>query len=218
MAFETVPVEGAVDLRVIAECADAPVEDIQSLNPELRRLATPASRTFDLRVPHGKGGELLECIASLPADKRVRFRTHVVARGQTLATIARANGVKAKDIAEANSLSPTRRLRPGTELIIPIPATASPSRRTAREAPSASRTAKATTPLADPRGRVRYRIKRGDTLTGIAAEYGTTVSDLRSWNKLRGSVIAAGPRSRSTPRQPRTRSDIRRLRVASSSM
>jgi membrane-bound lytic murein transglycosylase D len=192
VAVENVPVEGAIDLRVIAECVDTPVEDIQSLNPVLRRLATPASRTFDLRVPHGKGGSLLECIASLPAEKRVRFRTHVVGRGQTLATIARANGVRVKDIAEANSLSATKRLRPGTELIIPIPATATASRRAARDTTRSTRTAQASPPLDDPRGRVRYRIKPGDTLTAIAAEYGVTVGELRSWNKLRGSMIAAG--------------------------
>ncbi len=198
VAFENVPVEGAIDLRVIAECVDTPVEDIQTLNPVLRRLATPASRTFDLRVPHGKGGALLDCIASLPPEKRVRFRTYVVGRGQTLATIARANGVNAKDIADANNLSPTRRLKPGTELIIPIPATAAaPARRASKEtAPEPSRSASAqpaaSSLATDARGRVRYRIKRGDTLAGIAAEYGVSVGDLRSWNNLRGSMIAAG--------------------------
>src|SRR4029453_10567277 len=86
VASENVPIEGAIDLRVIAECVDTPVEDIQSLNPVLRRLAPPGSRTFALRVPHGKGGALLDCIASLPPEKRVRFRTYVVGRGQTLAS------------------------------------------------------------------------------------------------------------------------------------
>ncbi len=52
--FERVPIEGAFDLRVIAECAGEPVEEIRALNPELRRLATPADRTFALRVPAGR--------------------------------------------------------------------------------------------------------------------------------------------------------------------
>src|SRR5262245_11839503 len=197
IAFENVPVEGAIDLRVIAECVDTPVEDIQVLNPVLRRMATPASRTFDLRVPHGKGGALLDCIASLPPEKRVRFRTYVVGRGQTLATIARANGVRPKDIAEANNLPLNRRLKPGTDLIIPIPAaTTTPSRRVSRAAapapPPAAAQSTATSLATDARGRVRYRIKPGDTLTGIAAVYRVTVGELRSWNNLRGSLIAAG--------------------------
>ena len=120
--FERVPIEGAFDLRVIAECAGEPVEEIRTLNPELRRLATPADRTFALRVPAGRGEAVAECVSSLPPEKRVNFRKHVVRRGQTLAGIARANGVAARDIAAANNLPSAKRLRPGTELIIPIPA------------------------------------------------------------------------------------------------
>ncbi len=180
--FERVPIEGALDLRVIAECAGEPVEEIRTLNPELRRLATPADRTFALRVPAGRGMAVTECVSSLPPEKRVNFRKHVVRRGQTLAGIARANGVAARDIAEANNLPPAKRLRPGTELIIPIPAkprVAQVRREAAPEAPDAP-------------GRVRYRIQPGDTLASIAAQYGTTVRELQSWNGLQGTRIAAG--------------------------
>jgi membrane-bound lytic murein transglycosylase D len=120
--FERVPIEGAFDLRVIAECAGEPVEAIRALNPELRRLATPADRTFGLRVPAGRGPAVADCVARLPPEKRVSFRKHVVRRGQTLSGIARAHGASARDVAEANDLKSPRRLRPGTELIIPIPA------------------------------------------------------------------------------------------------
>jgi len=180
--FERVPIEGAIDLRVIAECAGEPVEEVRALNPELRRLATPAGRTFSLRVPVGRGQAVAECVASLPLEKRVTFRKHVVRRGQTLSGIARANGTSARDIAEANNLKSAVRLRPGTELIIPIPAR--PRGAPARQAKADS------TP--DGRARVRYRIQPGDTLLSIAAQYGTTVRDIQASNHLRGSRIAAG--------------------------
>jgi membrane-bound lytic murein transglycosylase D len=179
--YETVPIEGAIDLRVIAECAGEPVDAIRALNPVLRRLATPADRTFVLRVPVGRAQAVGECVASLPPEKRVNFRKHVVRRGQTLAGIARANGTTAREIAEANNLSASKRLRPGTELIIPIPAKATVA--------SARREA---APDRDARGRVRYRIRPGDTLGSIAAEHGTTVRELQEWNNLRGTRIAAG--------------------------
>jgi membrane-bound lytic murein transglycosylase D len=179
--FERVPIEGAIDLRVIAECAGEPVEDIRGLNPELRRLATPADRTFDLRVPPGRAQAVAECVASLPPEKRVNFRKHVVRRGETLAGLGRANGVSAKDIAEANNLPATRRLRPGTELVIPIPA---------KPRVTAARREVAAEP--DARGRVRYRIQPGDTLASIAAQHGTTVRDIQEWNGLSGTRIAAG--------------------------
>ncbi len=168
--FERVPIEGAIDLRVIAECAGEPVESVRALNPELRRLATPADRTFGLRVPAGRGQAVAQCVLSLPPEKRVNFRKHVVRRGQTLSGIARANGVSAVDVAEANNLKSPRRLRPGTELIIPIPAK----------------------PRVAQVRRDSYRIQPGDTLASIAAQHGTTVRELQAWNGLRGSRIAAG--------------------------
>ncbi len=179
--FEQVAIEGAYDLRTIAECAGEPVEDLRALNPELRRLATPADRTFALRVPPGRAKLVSDCIVNLPPEKRVFFRTHVVRRGQTLASVARANGVRVRDVAEANGLSLQKRLRPGTELIIPIPPR-SPVR-AARHEPAPD----------TPEGkRVRYRIKAGDTLGSIAAQYGTTVHELQAWNGLHGTRIAVG--------------------------
>ena len=185
LAYDTVPIRTAVDLRTISECAETTLDTVRTLNPELRRLATP-SRSFDLNVPAGKGTALLECLDKIPADQRVRFRTHTVARGQTLASIARRHGVRAADIAQANGLANGQAVRKGAELIIPIPAE--------RTTTVALRRAGGTTVASSAEGGrpVRYRIKRGDTLSTIASQYGTTVQDLRKWNGLRGSGIAAG--------------------------
>ena len=172
--YDAVPVKGAVDLRVIAECADTGVTTVQSLNPELRRLATPANRTFPVKVPPGRGEQLTSCLASLPAEKRVAFRTHTVVRGQSLNSVARQFGAKPAEIAAANGLSPGKTLARGTELIIPVKAGA------ARELAAGTRTA------------IRHRIRAGETLTAIAQRYNTTVEDLMSWNNLRGTQLAAG--------------------------
>jgi membrane-bound lytic murein transglycosylase D len=188
---DMVPVDGAVDLRVISECAGTALVDVQSLNPELRRLATPANKTFQVRVPEGKGGLLQDCLKALPAEKRVQFRSHVVARGQTLSTIATRYGARTRDIADANGFALTKRLRVGTELIIPIPVDPRAAvRRTAQETkPPAGAEVSAREPQ---QARITYRIKPGDTLAGIASQYGTTVQNLLSWNRLRTTRIAAG--------------------------
>jgi membrane-bound lytic murein transglycosylase D len=202
--FETVAIDGAWDMRVVAECTGTPVETLRDLNPELRRLATPADRRYDLRVPPGKGGGVGDCLASQPADKRHSYRTVVVRKGQTLASIARANGVSAQVVAETNYLSTQRRLRPGTELVIPVaPGKPKAAARTASAAPVAGPTAPSAATAASPvrkaaahaprdRARVQYKIAPGDTLASIAAEHGTTVAKLRTWNGIKGSRIAAG--------------------------
>jgi membrane-bound lytic murein transglycosylase D len=123
-----------------------------------------------------------QCLAELPAEKKLTYRKHVVRRGQTLASIARANGVSAQAIAEANFLVPQRRLRPGTELVIPVPAGK------ARVVPASREAARA----AKDTDHVAYRVQPGDTLSSIAADYGTTVRQLQDWNGLTGTRITAG--------------------------
>jgi membrane-bound lytic murein transglycosylase D len=172
--YDAVPVKGAVDLRVIAECAGTGVSTVQTFNPELRRLATPANRTFRVKVPQGKGEQLAGCLDTLPAEKRVAFRTHVVGRGQTLSSIAKRYGAETKAIASANGLGNGKKLARGAELIIPVKAGA------ARDLAAGTRSA------------VRHRIRTGDTLHALAQRYSTTVADLMSWNKMTGTGIAAG--------------------------
>jgi membrane-bound lytic murein transglycosylase D len=186
LAYDNVPVEGAVDLRVVAECAQSSIGAVQELNPSLRRLTTPADGVFDLRVPSGSGLGVIDCLKSIPREKRVRFRTHVVARGQSFSTIAQSYGVPAKAIAAANGLNLGRPLSVGTELIIPIDPRPTHAPTVAQQEPASPQ------PDLGKAVRVSYRIKPGDTLGTIASQYGTTVQDLEAWNGLHGTRIAAG--------------------------
>jgi LysM repeat protein len=112
-----------------------------------------------------------------------------VARGQTLSTIGRKYGLTASDLAAANGISVRRLLRIGQELIVPYePPQRSASTRSARGP-------RPTAPRVETREdavRLSYRIKRGDTLSGIASQYGTTVKAIQSWNGLRGTRLAVG--------------------------
>jgi peptidoglycan lytic transglycosylase D len=198
---DSVRVTDAVDLRVVAECAGSSLDRVRLLNPALRRLATPAHRSFDVRVPPGTAAATDACLRAIPAERRVAFRAHTVARGQTLASIARQYGTRTTDIAQANGLSPGKKLARGQELIIPVSKRpAAPETRVARAQPappadpSAAVTVEAPTAPAVDGGDVRisYRVKSGDTLSTIARAFKTTISALQSWNGLSGSRISAG--------------------------
>jgi membrane-bound lytic murein transglycosylase D len=189
LVSDGVPIEGAVDLRLISECAGAEVEEIQRLNPQLRRLATPAHRTFDLRVPVGSGDAILDCLERTPPESRVSFRTHVVSRGETLAALSRRYGTPARAIADANGIRSLKRLPRGMELIIPI----SPRTVLTAAGPASETAASPSKRTASLSTAVRYRVRPGDTLSSIASKYRTTVQDLKAWNRgIRGTSIAAG--------------------------
>ena len=189
---DSVLVHDAVDLRVVAECAGSSLERLRLLNPALRRLATPAQRSFDVRVPKGTAAATGACLDAIPADRRVAFRAHVVARGQTLASIARQYGSRTDDILQANGLSARAKLSRGQELIIPVNPRTAASEETRLAAAPASPPAPESPPAGHGKVRVSYRVKSGDTLSTIARAFKTTIGALQSWNGLQGSRIAAG--------------------------
>jgi len=39
-----------------------------------------------------------------------------------------------------------------------------------------------------------HKVKKGETLSGIAAKYGVSVSNLKKWNNIKGSKITIGQR------------------------
>jgi len=186
-------VRGAIDLRLVAECANVGVSGIQALNPELRRLATPAGRTYGVRVPAGSGAATQGCLDSVPPERRVIFRTHTLSKGQTLASVARMYGARVSDIASANGLVSFKRLAKGTELIIPVPPPAIAARASRTDVRTGTTVSRPAARTASARVRMSYRVRSGDTLVRIADRYDTTVGELMAWNKgLRPTRLAAG--------------------------
>ncbi len=123
LEYETVAVPDATDLRVVAECAGADYESVQELNPSLKRFCTPPGATaFEVRIPKGTSGTFTESYAELPAKKRVTFRRHHVRSGETLSQIARQHGTGVDAIMRMNGIQSTRKLRVGSDLVIPVPA------------------------------------------------------------------------------------------------
>jgi membrane-bound lytic murein transglycosylase D len=204
LAYDSVTVTRAVDLRRIAEWTDTPLESIQSLNPELRRWTTPVrADRYDVKVPIGTGAKLRERLANATSADLAALHWYRVKRGESVATIARKLGVSRGDLAEANGLAAKARVRPGQDLLVPrAPSTAlvaraetaAPAARAARDAAAPAETRRER-PAEPPRNaRVVYKVRRGDTLEKIARAFDTTVAAIRSANRLRGNHIAAGDR------------------------
>jgi membrane-bound lytic murein transglycosylase D len=198
--YDKVTVPRAIDLRRVAEWTGSSIDDIQALNPQLRRWTTPVKYpTFELKVPAGTGQQFQERMAdATPADLNA-LKWYTVRSGETLLTIARKLGVSRTDLAEANSLSIKSQVRGGQELIIPrAPATLLASR-TQRSAPAelAARPVSGTATMPDAPAHSRtivYKVKRGDTLFSIAELFDTSVAKLKTWNQIRGNALAVGTR------------------------
>lgn len=198
---ETVTLPSGLDLRRVAEWAETPIDDIQRLNPELRRWTTPIrDEAYELKVPAGTAVRITEKLQSAEPSQLNALQWHTVRKGESLSVIARKLRVSRADLAEANYLRTNSRVRVGQKLVIPrMPSAALLARAGSSDGPPAATAAAAET--GDVPARI-YRVRRGDTLYKIARRHNTTVAKLRSLNNLTTNTLAIGKRLVVEPARP----------------
>jgi membrane-bound lytic murein transglycosylase D len=205
--YELVELTRPVDLRRIAEWTGTTIDEIQALNPELRRWTTPVrDSAYSLKVPMGSAETVNLRLDESASTELASLKWYTVRKGETLQSIARKLGVSRADLAEANYLKTTARVAVGAHLMVPREATALMAARTDLPVPAAeSRELATSAPAVVPAVanaassedvvKVTYRVKRGDTLASIARLFKTTVAALQTWNRMAGATrILAGQR------------------------
>jgi len=189
--LDHVTIPDATDFDVIAEAAGVSTADITRLNPHLPRAVTPPGRPVEVNLPAGTADAFEVAYAKIPPDERVRFKIHIVRRGETLSGIAARYGSSVRLIQEASGIRNAGRISIGQEVRIPsaaaVPRSVSTaaSRSSASSAPSSSGATTTET----------YRVRSGDNLWTIARRVGVSWKDLMRWNKLtERSIIRPGDR------------------------
>lgn len=179
--YAKITVNGAFDLKVISKECDIPYETLRFLNPELRTNFTPPYGYYDLKVPVDRYDICATAIANIPSHERYKFSIHTVKKGETLSKIARKYNSSVNLIKEVNRLNSVKQLRIGMRLIIP-------------ELYSSRRGESGTEKTRDNSSsiKIRYVVKSGDTLYGIARKYRVSVQDIKLWNNLDGKPIKPG--------------------------
>ncbi len=194
-AYETAFINKPVSLDAIAENLDIPLKELEEYNPELRRKVTP-DHPYRIKLPMGFADKLAESVHDLPTcriqqpsqptasvtekekekaeEKSVK---HVVARGETLGSIAKKYGVSVREIAKTNRIGNKSKLIAGTTLTI---VNARDGKSSGKERHSGHTNAK------------QYVVKKGDTLYDIAQKFRTSASTVKKMNGLSSSRIKIG--------------------------
>ena len=174
---DTVTVDYAVDLRLVADIVNADPRELLAMNPSLLRMQTPPAEMlkepFALHLPTGTAAAFEQKIARIPVEHRTAWRYHTVTGEDTLASVARSYHVSVEELAQVNHLKADETLESVDALVIPAAPVAAPRRRT-----------------------IFYRAHRGDTLVTIADRFGVSLSDLRRWNHVSGTRVKSGERIR----------------------
>jgi N-acetylmuramoyl-L-alanine amidase len=134
-----------------------------------------------------------------PATASAAFQ-HIVAQGETLSSVAAADGLSVSQLAAANGMSSDAQLVAGSQLAIP------PQGVTLTSTSSGSATDADAGAVAAPSSGGGYVVQPGDTLSAIAGRLGMSVSSLAAANGLdptalllSGTTLHASGGSASTP-------------------
>ncbi len=206
-SFDRVTVRRSTPLATIARHAGVDESVIADLNPELRRNRTPAGLPeYELRIPKGSKGRLLEKMKELQAEWHGEDE-YLVRHGERLEDVAMIHGLSPRSLRALNDIADTTEIRGGTVLVVPRldEATRAANRVLAENELYRSELVPGAPgdPLLVPvpdkdfsvagRERVFYRVVGGDTLAGVAHALGVRAQTLAAWNGL-------DPRSNITPR------------------
>jgi membrane-bound lytic murein transglycosylase D len=98
--YDTITVDSATSLSLIADATERPISEIQELNPALMKPVAPAG--YQVRVPKGASASVQMALDIIPASHRANWRIHRVTNGETLAEIAKHYSMPVAAISTAN--------------------------------------------------------------------------------------------------------------------
>jgi membrane-bound lytic murein transglycosylase D len=187
--FEIVPLDGQVDLALLAELSGAEMDEIYALNPGYNRWATDPDGPHRALVPVANAQALVAGLAATPEDARVKWVRYRIRPGDSLIAIAGRHDTTPDVVRKVNGIRGNA-IRAGDHLMIPTASrdldlyTQSADLRLART-------------QAKPRGgkKVTYKVRPGDSLWEIAQDFGVSTRTLAKWNGMApGDTLAVGKR------------------------
>ncbi len=199
--YVTFPINEPVSIKALAKCAQISVEELKSYNPELVNICTPSAKgAYLLKIPTTARDGFASYYATLTDDEKRPWVIHEVKRGETLAAIARMYNVTIKELGALNQLSGYKtKLKKGSMLRVPAMEAAPVTQIAASgvtAAPATDALATTTTVVASQvvaspaESQVQktvisaHIVQPGETLYGIARQYGVKVEDVCAWNKI----------------------------------
>lgn len=184
-AIETddIAINKQIHLKTIAKNIEVSFKTLEELNPELRHNFMP-SKPYLLKVPKGKGSVLLSKLDELPVyhPPVPAYVIHKVRKGESLSVIAQRYRTSVRAIMKMNRLRSGRYIRVGWRLKIPMK----------RRHVSLEETSTPVASAASKGEKIRYVVRKGDSLWTIANRFRTTIKAVQSLNQLESTNLQIG--------------------------
>ena len=185
---EEVMMNKQLQLKTLAGALLVDEDLLEELNAELRLNMTPDS-PYPLKVPEGKGEVLLTKVDDLPAycppagvASASGYIIHKVRKGETIASISRKYRTSSQVIMDVNGFKKNERLVAGSRIKVPAKTRTVQAKGTKASAPVVAKEEKP----------VKYVVKKGDSIWQIAGRHSTTVQEIQTFNRFKGSDLHVG--------------------------
>ncbi|MFT5698344.1 MAG: membrane-bound lytic murein transglycosylase D [Desulforhopalus sp.] len=183
LQYDTITVGPNMSLNAIALISDSTEKEIKALNHELKRNRTPAnSASYVAKIPITTSAIAQKNISRLHSIASTGYKTHKIAKGDTLTKISKRYDVNKTTLLKVNNLR-SGKLKAGRNLRIPY------STISYQLLPEGSTDAM----LAYKDSLILHRIKKGETISKISNKYHVPAEMIVAWNGLKNShSIRAG--------------------------
>ena len=189
--FQQIPLEVQIDFKQAAGMAGVSLEDFYRLNPGFNQWASDPEGPYALLVPIQNADEFVNQLGQIAEKDKTSWYRHKVKHRESIEEIAANYNTSAFNILKANKLT-GKSLITGDQLIIPI---SGQQLSRNRYLPNPYLPERIKAELGMPGTKVVYRIRRGDTLSGIGQRYRIRAKSIANWNGIRvNSMIRSGQR------------------------
>jgi membrane-bound lytic murein transglycosylase D len=100
LEYDTIQLDAATNLALIAQAVDRPTSEIRELNPSVLRSVAPVGHAVHL--PKGTLGMVQAAFKVVPANRRDSWRVHRLESGETFATLAKQYSTGMVALSAAN--------------------------------------------------------------------------------------------------------------------
>jgi membrane-bound lytic murein transglycosylase D len=179
--FKQMEIESQMDLAIAADIAGISIEELYLLNPAYNKWATHPKGPHQLLVPAANAEQFETALAALPANQKLRWRTHKIKSGESLGVIANRYQSTVATIREANNIRGNTIIT-GEELLVPVPAAQQRNYELSKgeRLKTTHEIAKRKTGL-EP---IKYIVKSGDSLWDLSRKFSVSTRALAKWNGM----------------------------------
>ncbi len=167
-----------IDLALVAELAEVPIEMVYRYNSGFNRWATPPNGPHEILLPIEAANKFKQGLAKTPKNKRVTWKRHKIKKGETLSRIAQKYQTTIPQIRSLNNLY-KKTIRAGTYIIVPTA-----GKKFKNYSLSSNQRSSALHSKKRKGNKVIITVKQGDTFWDLSQQYKVSIRTLAKWNGM----------------------------------